>query len=124
MIITIIAGLVSGIISGMGIGGGAILIPALLLISDISQKTAQGINLVYFIPTAVFALIIHLKNKSVEIKTALIIGCFGAFGVVLGFLIANSMDDMFLRRVFGIFLAFIGFYEIYIILKETIFTKK
>ena len=94
MIVTIIAGLLSGIISGMGIGGGAILIPALLLISDISQKTAQGINLVYFIPTAIFVLIIHLKNKSVEIKTALIIGCFGAFGVVFGFFIANSMEDI------------------------------
>ena len=47
MIINIITGFFSGIISGMGIGGGAILIPALIMIEKINQQTAQGINLTY-----------------------------------------------------------------------------
>ena len=117
MILPILAGFASGIISGMGIGGGAILIPALFLISDITQKTAQGINLVYFIPTAVCALIIHLKNKRVEIKSSLIIGFFGILGTLPGFFLANYLSDGFLRKIFGIFLALIGFYEIFILLK-------
>lgn len=62
--LTVIIGFLSGIISGMGIGGGAILIPALILTYGIEQKLAQGINLVYFLPTAVIALIVHIKKKT------------------------------------------------------------
>ena len=55
-------GFLSGIISGMGIGGGTILIPALLFLTDITQQQAQGINLIYFIPTALTALMTHQKQ--------------------------------------------------------------
>lgn len=120
----LITGFLSGIISGMGIGGGAILIPALLLFFDINQKQAQGINLLYFIPTAVFALIIHLKNKRVLIKTALIIGSFGVLGAIPGALLAAGMKDGALRKIFGIFLGFIGIYEIYCGIKDKIVKKK
>ena len=71
---SVVIGFLSGIISGMGIGGGAILIPALILAENIKQQTAQGINLTYFLPTAAVALLVHIKNKNVEVKTALIIG--------------------------------------------------
>ena len=66
MIWVIVIGIVSGMISGMGIGGGTILIPALLFLQDMNQQQAQGINLIYFIPTAVIALITHIKNKNIE----------------------------------------------------------
>ena len=54
-------GFFSGIISGMGIGGGTILIPALLFLTEVNQQQAQGVNLIYFIPTAVVALIAHRR---------------------------------------------------------------
>ena len=111
--LNLITGFLSGIISGMGIGGGAILIPALIMTANISQQTAQGINLTYFIPTAIIALIVHIKNKSVQIKTALILGGCGALGAVGGSLIATALSGDLLRRMFGVFLAFIGIYEIY-----------
>lgn len=110
---SIIIGFLSGIISGMGIGGGAILIPALILTTGIEQKIAQGINLVYFLPTAVFALIIHIKNKNVIIKTALIIGICGVIGAVIGSIIAMNLNSELLRKMFGIFLGLIGIHEIY-----------
>ena len=66
MFYLIIAGIISGIISGMGMGGGIILIPVLTIFLGFSQKVAQGITLLYFIPTAVFALIVHIKNKTIE----------------------------------------------------------
>lgn len=106
-------GFCSGIISGMGIGGGAVLIPALVLICGTDPKVAQGINLVYFLPTAVFSLIIHIKNKNVEIKTAVIIGIFGIIGAVGGAFIALNLESSLLRKMFGIFLALIGAYEIF-----------
>ena len=111
--IKLITGFFSGIISGMGIGGGAILIPALIIIEGISQQTAQGINLTYFIPTAVFALIIHIKNKRVDIKTALIIGIFGTVGAIGGSFFAVFASGALLRRMFGFFLLIIGILEIY-----------
>lgn len=110
---SIIIGFLSGIISGMGIGGGAILIPALILTSAIEQKLAQGINLVYFLPTAVFALIVHIKNKSVVINTALIIGTCGVLGAVIGSLTAMNLNNEQLRKMFGIFLGLIGIREVY-----------
>ncbi len=111
--LNVIVGLFSGVISGMGIGGGAILIPALIIIENINQQTAQGINLLYFLPTAVAALIIHIKNKNVEIKSALILSASGVVGAAAGAIAAGALDSVLLRRMFGIFLALIGLYEIY-----------
>lgn len=110
--INVITGFFSGIISGMGIGGGAILIPALIIIEGISQQLAQGINLTYFIPTAIISLFVHIRNKNVEFKTAWIIGVCGMAGSVIGSLIAVSVDGQLLRRWFGFFLLGIGIYEI------------
>ncbi len=111
--LTILIGALSGIISGMGIGGGAILIPALTLIIGIDQKLAQGINLVYFLPTAVIALIIHIKNKNADLKTAVIIGICGIAGAIGGSLFAMRIGGDILRRMFGIFLLLIGLREVY-----------
>ena len=69
MIWVVVIGFFSGIISGMGIGGGTILIPALILILELDQHQAQGVNLIYFIPTAVVALITQTKNKNVIWQT-------------------------------------------------------
>ena len=116
--LNILIGFLSGIISGMGIGGGAILIPALILLSKITQQTAQGINLTYFIPTALLALFVHLKNKNIKVKTALILGVFGLPGSVLGAILATSIKSLSLRQMFGVFLLFVGIYEILKGIKE------
>ena len=108
-----IIGFLSGIISGMGIGGGAILIPALVLLCGVSQQTAQGINLVYFLPTAIASLIIHIKNKNVEIKTAAIIGISGVIGAIGGTMLAVYLSGEILKKLFTLFLFLIGIYEVY-----------
>ncbi len=111
--ISVIIGFLSGIISGMGIGGGAILIPALIMTYGIEQKLAQGINLVYFLPTAIFALIVHIKNKNVDIKTAAVIGACGIIGAIAGAFFAMQTGSEMLRKMFGIFLGLIGIREVY-----------
>ena len=73
-------GFFSGIISGMGIGGGTILIPALLFLTEVNQQQAQGVNLIYFIPTAVVALITHRKNGTLDLKTAKPLALLGLAG--------------------------------------------
>ena len=112
LILPIISGFFSGIISGMGIGGGTILIPALSIFLNISQKEAQGVNLLYFIPTAAVALYVHIKNKNIVYKTSFIIAVFGILGAVLGAIIANKMDTNLLRKFFAAFLFAMGIYEI------------
>ncbi len=108
-----IIGFLSGIISGMGIGGGAILIPALTIFQGISQRTAQGINLTYFIPTAIVAIIVHIKNKRIDFSRVWYLAASGIPGAILGSLYAGNTGDGILRRMFGGFLLLVGIYEIY-----------
>ncbi len=105
-------GIISGIISGMGIGGGAILIPTLLFFTNLSQQEAQGINLIVFIPVAIAALIVHIKEKNVDFKLAFWIIISGIVGAILGSKIALKIDSNLLRKLFAIFLLFIGLYEL------------
>ena len=70
-IIGLLAGLVTGVISGFGIGGGSLLILYLTTFAGMDQYTAGGLNLLYFLFCAPAALIYHIKNKLVEWRTAL-----------------------------------------------------
>jgi len=111
--IVILIGLAAGIISGMGIGGGAILIPALVLFVKPEQHVAQSVNLLFFIPTAIVALTIHIKHKNVDFKMGIPILLFGLGGAMLGSQIALAIDGEILRKIFGIFLLTMGLYEIF-----------
>ena len=113
MIITIIIGLVSGIISGMGIGGGTILIPALVFILNTNQHVAQCTNLYYFIPTAIAALIVHIKNKNIDFKIAWRIILFGVIGAVVGSYIATAISTDILKKIFAVFLFIMGITQLF-----------
>lgn len=115
-------GLASGIISGMGIGGGAILIPALVFFVNPDQHIAQSVNPLFFIPTAVIALIVHIKNKRVNFKLTIPIVIFGLVGAFLGSKLAVSLSGASLKRYFGMFLLILGFYEM--VRKDKKETKK
>lgn len=65
----IIIGFLSGIISGMGIGGGTLLIPSLVLLIGLSQIQAQGVNLITFIPVAIIAISTHKKMVILNLNT-------------------------------------------------------
>jgi len=113
IIIYILIGLLSGIISGMGIGGGAILIPALITLTKITQHEAQSTNLIYFIPTAIIALFSHAKSGNIEKKIVPKIIVFGIVGAILGSMLAINLNSDVLRRIFGFFFLAIGVYELF-----------
>ena len=113
MISQILSGLIAGIISGMGIGGGTILIPALTMFINVNQHTAQGVNLLFFIPTAIVALFVHKKNGNLQIKTAIPLMLWGLVGSSFGALLAINLNPGILRKLFGGFLFIMGGYEIY-----------
>lgn len=106
-------GFVSGIISGLGIGGGTILIPALIFLVGLDQHQAQGVNLIYFVPTALMALRTHTKNKNVEWKVSKSLVVYGVAGAVAGAFLATSMDPTLLRKAFGGFLLLMGLSELF-----------
>ena len=108
MIFLIIAGFISGIISGMGIGGGIILIPILTMFLGFEQKIAQGITLLYFIPTAVFALIVHIKNKNVDFKIAVRVASTGIISAGIGAYCIKYISTSLLGKFFAVFLLTVG----------------
>lgn len=108
-----LVGFCSGIISGMGIGGGTILIPALLFFTDITQQQAQGVNLIYFVPTAITALITHQKKGNLDWKTARPLAVLGLAGAAAGAFLAVSLESELLRKIFGGFLFLMGLSEIF-----------
>ena len=61
----ILAGLVCGVLSGFGIGGGSLLMVWMTAVLSMDQKAAQGVNLLYFLPCAACALIFHIKNRQI-----------------------------------------------------------
>lgn len=107
-----IIGFFSGIVSGMGIGGGTILIPSLLLFTQLTQQEAQGINLIVFIPIAIVALIVHYRSGNIEFKLAFLIMIGGVIGAFIGSSIAIKIDSNILKKLFSILLLSIGIGEL------------
>ena len=111
-------GIISGIISGTGIGGGLILIFLLIHLCGLEQHVAQATNLIFFIPTSIVAIIVNLKNKNLNLKLAITISTYGILGAIIGANLSVNTDVDRLRKIFGIFLLIIAIHEIYTIIKE------
>ena len=120
----VLIGVFSGIFSGIGMGGGTILIFLLTTFIRIEQHIAQATNLIYFIPTAISAIIINYKEKNIDTKLAVNISIFGIIGAIIGALISVNIDVKILKKLFGIFLVIITIHEIYTFFKEYKQNKK
>ena len=108
-----IAGLVCGVFSGLGIGGGTLLMVWMTAVMDMEQRMAQGINLLYFLTTAACALVFHIKNRLIRWRVvipAAITGCLTAAGAAF---LATAIDASLLRKLFGGFLLLVGLNEIF-----------
>lgn len=112
-IIGLLAGLVTGVISGFGIGGGSLLILYLTAFAGMDQYTAGGLNLLYFLFCAPAALISHIKNKLVEWKTVLFCTITGVVTSIAAAFAAAAIDVSLLRRLFGVLLLYIGVKELF-----------
>lgn len=114
----ILIGIFSGVFSGIGMGGGTILIFLLNVFAGLEQHVAQATNLIYFVPTAISAIIVNYKEKNIDTKLAILISTCGIVGAVIGSCISTNMEVVKLRKWFGIFLAIIAIHEIYTLFKE------
>ena len=114
----ILIGMFSGIFSGVGMGGGTILIFLLTTFAGLEQHIAQATNLIYFVPTAISAIIVNYKDKNIDTKLAIFISICGIIGAIIGAKISVNTNVEKLRKLFGIFLAIIAIHEIYTLFKE------
>jgi len=111
MVLVLLIGLTTGILSGLAIGGGTLLVPALVLFLGINQHTAQGVSLAAFLPTAMVAVITHYRHGNVRFETALAAVTGSIIGAVLGSILAGHIPAGLLKKIFGLFLIAMGIYE-------------
>lgn len=110
--VILIVGTVLGFLSGLGIGGGSLLIVWLTTVLHTDPLTARSINLLFFIPSALAACIIRFRRGDLDWKTpipAIIAGCICA---ALGSLIAGMLDVQLLKKLFGVILLIAGAKEL------------
>lgn len=98
----LILGLTAGSIAAMlGIGGGVIFVPALVVLFAFGQHTAQGTSLAVILPTAIVGTFVHWRHHRVNWPIALMIAGGGVVGGTLGSAAALSLDPVLLRRLFA-----------------------
>ena len=99
----LIMGLSSGLISGLvGLAGGFILIPFLVLVSGLSQHAAQGTYLAAMVPPVTFlGALVYYRNGYVALKPALIMSIGLCLGILGGSYLAQYISDTALKRIFG-----------------------
>jgi uncharacterized protein len=108
-IMALLVGAVAGVLSGLlGIGGGAVMVPAMTLLMGLSQHLAQGTSLLVIIPTAISGSITHFRMGNIQLETAAWLSVGGVVGAVAGAYLALASPDAILRLLFGCYLAFTG----------------
>ena len=108
----VLCGIAGGVLGGMGMGGGTVLIPILTIIFGVGQHSAQAVNLISFIPMAIIALLIHLKNHNVVFKDVFLIIIPGIISCIIGCYIARNLSGDILKRCFGGFLVILSVFQI------------
>ncbi len=114
----IVAGVLAGILGGMGMGGGTLLIPLLSIFYAVSQHVAQAVNLISFIPMAVVALIIHIKKKMVNFDKILFFIIPGVATCIAGCFLAKAMSGDLLKRFFGGFLLALSVFQFFVEIRK------
>lgn len=110
----LLAGLLSGLTASMGLGGGAVLIIYLTLFAGVDRITAGGVNLLFFIPISLLAVIIYAVRGEIKWKTVIPISLLGLLGAVLGMWLIDFLEAKWIGKIFGGILVVLG-------IKETFF---
>ena len=112
MLIALIVGTILGFLSGLGIGGGSLLILWLTLVNGMEQEMARSVNLLFFLPAAVVACYYRKKQGTLDVKKMLPAIAAGCIGAVLGTRLGGNLDTSLLKTFFGGLLIIVGVKEI------------
>jgi uncharacterized membrane protein YfcA len=110
ILILIILGLVTGILSGLvGVGGGIIMVPAMVLFLGFTQKQAQGTSLgIMLLPVGILAVIQYYKQGYINFNTVFIISAAFVVGGFLGSKLALNLSDDKMKKVFAVVLLLVS----------------
>lgn len=108
-----VVGFLTGILASMGLGGGFILVVWLTMFGGAEQRAAQGVNVLFFLPIALIALIMHLKNKLVNKTLVKRCALGGIIGAVVGTFGSQIISGGLLRKLFALFLLAFGLRELF-----------
>jgi uncharacterized protein len=111
VILLILIGLAAGVLSGLvGVGGGIIMVPALVLVLGFTQKQAQGTSLgIMLLPVGILAVLQYYKQGYLDFKTVFIIAGAFVVGGFFGSKIALNISDDKMKKVFGVVLLLVSF---------------
>lgn len=118
VILQFLIGILIASLAGMGVGGGGLLVIWLVFIANMSAPTAQGINLVFFIVSALCALPLHIKKRRLPWSKILFYTLTALPGAWIGCRLASVLPEMTARRCFGYFLLVSGTFQLYRQLKR------
>lgn len=110
IILLIVVGLLAGILSGLvGLGGGVIIVPALVFLLGFSQHEAQGTSLgILLLPAGIFAVMNYYKRGYIDVKVVLLMFVGFVVGGYLGSKISLSVSETALKKVFAVALLLIA----------------
>ncbi|MBQ9780049.1 MAG: sulfite exporter TauE/SafE family protein [Clostridia bacterium] len=107
-LVTMAAALVIGVLSGMGMGSAGLFVLFLTSVAGMGQTEAQGLNLIFYLCSAGASLFLHAKKQAVPLRIIPYLALFAAAGVVPGVYLADHLDALLLRRLFGGMLVITG----------------
>lgn len=110
--VIIVIGTLLGFLSGLGIGGGSLLIVWLTGILHMDALTAKSINLMFFVPSALIACIIRYKNGQLKLQIPLYGMVSGCIFAILGNWLSTQLDTAIIKKLFGIILIVTGSKEL------------
>lgn len=109
LVALVAVGAASGMLAGLlGVGGGLVLVPFLVLVVGMSQHAAEGTSLLVILPTALVASLTLRRRGVGDLRLALGVGVVGAIGGVAGGLLALALPAGVLRTLFAVFVALVG----------------
>jgi len=110
IVILLIIGLLAGVVSGMvGIGGGILIVPALIYFLAMNQQQAQGVSLgVFLMPVGFLAAYQYYQSGQLPFKYSLIIAITFIVGAFFGAKIALNVNEVLLKKIFGVFVFIIS----------------
>lgn len=108
-----IVGAVLGYLSGLGVGGGSLLILWLTLVANVPQEIARNINLMFFLPTALISSLFRWKKGKLKIKNVLPAMLGGVVAAILFTWLSRHISSEALKAPFGILLLVTGVRELF-----------
>jgi len=113
LLLLVFIGLAAGVSSGLfGIGGGVLIVPALVFLLGFTQHRATGTSLAVLLPpVGIAAVIEYYRNGNVDIRAGAVIAICMLLGAWFGSVVANKLSGPMLRLAFSGFLIFLGLYS-------------